>query len=267
MISLSVDIKSKNFPGHGTGKKTAALQDLHFTVTEGEFACLVGPSGCGKTTLLNIISGLDTEVNGSAWLKSGDGRVHPEEVSIGYMFQTPRLLPWLSVLENVRIVMDPAGVQAGEAERLLEEMGLSHVMQAFPNRLSGGMQRRAALARAFAVRPKLLLMDEPFVSLDAPTAERLRTLLLDSWKTRRTTVLFVTHDLSEAIHLGDRILFLSQSPGSVVLDLRVPLPRPRDPHDPKIEDFRKKLLADYPKLLAGLASAPQGPEKPAPASA
>lgn len=267
MISLSVDIKSKSFPARTPGHNHMALKDLHFTVPEGEFACLVGPSGCGKTTLLNIISGLDTQVDGGAWMKSGNGRIHPREVSIGYMFQNPRLLPWLTVLENVRIVMQQADVQAGEAERLLDEMGLADVMQAFPSRLSGGMQRRAALARAFAVRPKLMLMDEPFVSLDAPTAERLRTLLLDTWKSRRTTVVFVTHDLSEALHLADRVLFLSKSPGSVVLDLKVPLERPRDAHGAKIEELRKKLLADYPKLLAGLASAAPGPGNAAPSSA
>ena len=266
MISLSVDIKSKSYPGAAPGQNRMALQNLRFSAPEGEFACLVGPSGCGKTTLLNIVAGLDNEVDGAAWLKSGDGQVHPRDVAIGYMFQEPRLLPWLSVLENVRVVMDEADVAAGEAERLLAEMGLTDSIQAFPNRLSGGMQRRVALARAFAVRPKLLLMDEPFISLDAPTAERLRTLLLDSWKSRRTTVLFVTHDLSEAIHLADRILFLSQSPGSIVLDLKVPIERPRDAHDPRIEEFRKKLLAEYPKLLAGLASGAKPPSSAAPAS-
>ena len=253
MISLVVDVKSKIFRGRTPGESFTALEHLRFTVPEGEFACIVGPSGSGKTTLLNVISGLDTDVDGTALLKSGDGAIHPRDVTIGYMFQSPRLLPWLSVLENVKIVMDPAAAESGEAEHLLDEMGLADVMPAFPNRLSGGMQRRVALARAFAVRPKLLLMDEPFISLDAPTAERLRILLLDTWKARRTTVVFVTHDLTEALHLGDRILFLSKSPGSVVLDLKVPLPRPRDPRDPKLESLRQKLLADYPRLLAGLA--------------
>ena len=259
MISLIVDIKSKIFRGRTPGESYNALEHLRFTVPEGEFACIVGPSGSGKTTLLNVISGLDTDVEGTALLKSGDGGVHPRDVAIGYMFQTPRLLPWLSVLENVKIVMESAAAESGEAEHLLDEMGIADVMEAFPNRLSGGMQRRVALARAFAVRPKLMLMDEPFVSLDVPTAERLRSLLLDIWKARRTTVVFVTHDLTEALHLGDRVLFLSKSPGSVVLDLKVPLPRPRDPQDPKLDALRQKLLTDYPKLLAGLASPPPEP--------
>lgn len=258
MISLAVDIKSKRYAGRTPGANFMALSNLHFTVPQGEFACLVGPSGCGKTTLLNIISGLDTDVEGAAWLKTGTGQVHPRDIPIGYMFQNPRLLPWLSVLENVKVVMEPEDADSGEAERLLREMGLGDVMDAYPNRLSGGMQRRAALARAFAVHPKLMLMDEPFVSLDAPTAERLRSVLLDTWKSRRTTVLFVTHDLREALHLADRVLFLSQSPGSIVLDLKVPLGRPRDPGDPELEGLHKKLLAEYPKLLAGLASAAEG---------
>ena len=253
MISLAVDIKTKRYAGRTPGQNFLALEHLNFKVPEGEFACIVGPSGSGKTTLLNIIAGLDAMMDGAVEMKSGGAIVNPQDVSIGYMFQTPRLLPWLTVLENVQIVMDEADAASGEAERLLREMGLPDVMTSFPNRLSGGMQRRVALARAYAVRPKLMLMDEPFISLDAPTAERLRVLLLDIWKARRTTVLFVTHDLTEALHLADRVLFLSQSPGSVVLDLRVPLPRPRDPHDPELGSLRQKLLADYPKLLAGLA--------------
>ena len=116
------------------------------------------------------------------------------------------------------------------------------------------MQRRVALARAFAVRPKLLLMDEPFVSLEAPVADRLRRLLIDTWNERRTTVLFVTHDLGEALTLADRVLFFSKSPGHIVLDLAVDIPRPRSPQDPEIERFQKRLLADYPQLLAGLLS-------------
>ncbi len=254
MTALAVDIDSKTYPSRTPGADHIALKDLHFAVAEGQFACILGPSGSGKTTLLNIVSGLDRKVDGAARLINGSATVDPSDISIGYMFQTPRLLPWLSVLENVRVVMDGKDADLGEAERLLGEMQLGDVMDAYPNRLSGGMQRRVALARAFAVRPKLLLMDEPFVSLEAPTAERLRQLLLDSWKSRRTTVLFVTHDLSEALQLADRILFLSASPGRVVLDLPVAIARPRKPGDAAIESLRKKLLGEYPQLLAGLAA-------------
>jgi NitT/TauT family transport system ATP-binding protein len=251
VTSLSVEIAAKTYLARTPGAGHTALRDVAFTVPEGQFACIVGPSGSGKTTLLNIVSGLDREVQGKVTL--GDGAAAKvADVHIGYMFQTPRLFPWLTVLENVRIVMDKAGIESGEAERLLAEMHLADVLHAFPNRLSGGMQRRVALARAFAVKPRLLLMDEPFVSLDAPVAGKLRNLLLETWKARRTTVLFVTHDLNEALALADRILFLSASPGHIVLDLPVDLPRPRNLEDPAVGALQKDLLGRYPQLLAGL---------------
>lgn len=251
MTVLSVQIAAKTYPSRTPGADHTALADLSFAIPEGQFVCIVGPSGSGKTTLLNIVSGLDCAFAGN--IRFTDG-ASPGDLRIGYMFQTPRLLPWLSVLENVRIVMDKAGIESGEAERLLEEMQLADVMHAFPNRLSGGMQRRVALARAFAVRPKLLLMDEPFVSLEAPVANKLRLLLLDSLQAHRTTVLFVTHDLGEALALADRVLFLSPSPGRVVLDLPVGLPRLRNLNDPLIDALQRDLLARFPQLLAGLVN-------------
>jgi NitT/TauT family transport system ATP-binding protein len=158
------------------------------------------------------------------------------------------------VRENVRIVLDDAAADSGRAEQLLKAMQLGDVLDAFPNRLSGGMQRRVALARAFAVQPRLLLMDEPFVSLEAPVASRLRKLLLDIWSERPTTVLFVTHDLREALYLADRVLFLSPPPAKIVLDLPVELPRPRDPENGTVDALQRDLLARYPELLAGLVS-------------
>ncbi len=251
MTALSVQIAAKTYPSRTPGADHTALADLSFAIPEGQFVCIVGPSGSGKTTLLNIVSGLDCAFEGHIRLADG---ASPGDLRIGYMFQTPRLLPWLSVLENVRIVMDKAGIESGEAERLLEEMQLGDVMHAFPNRLSGGMQRRVALARAFAVRPKLLLMDEPFVSLEEPVANKLRLLLLDSLQAHRTTVLFVTHDLGEALALADRVLFLSPSPGRIVLDLPVGLPRLRNLNDPLIDALQRDLLARFPQLLAGLVN-------------
>jgi len=253
MTALSVEIRAKTYASRTPGVAHLALSDLSFTVPGGQFACIVGPSGSGKTTLLNIVSGLDRDVEGAVKLGDGAGTA-PTNLPIGYMFQTPRLFPWLSVLDNVRIVMDRRDIEAGEAERLLAEMHLGDVTGAFPNRLSGGMQRRVALARAFAVKPRLLLMDEPFVSLEAPVANKLRHLLLETWKARRTTVLFVTHDLGEALALADRILFLSASPGRIVLDLPVDLPRPRNLEDPAVDSLQRDLLGRYPQLLAGLVN-------------
>ncbi len=251
MTALSVQIAEKAYVSRTPGTNHTALASLSFAIPEGQFVCIVGPSGSGKTTLLNIVSGLDHAFDGM--VRIGDGAA-PGEIRIGYMFQTPRLLPWLTVLENVRIVMDKAAIEERMAERLLDEMQLADVMHAFPNRLSGGMQRRAALARAFAVKPKLLLMDEPFVSLEAPVANKLRLLLLESLKAHRTTVLFVTHDLGEALSLADRVLFLSPSPGRIVLDLPVDLPRPRSFDDSAIDALQRDLLARYPQLLAGLVA-------------
>ena len=138
---LEARINAKTYPSRTPGENFTALADLEFVVPEGEFTCIVGPSGCGKTTLLNIISGLDRDVDGEVSI-NGKG---PEDTLIGYVFQTPRLMPWLSVVDNVRLVMDSAGVDNGLAEHLLKEMQLEDVMDAFPNRLSGGMRRRVAL--------------------------------------------------------------------------------------------------------------------------
>lgn len=251
MTVLEVRVNRKIFPSRTPGHDFTAIEGLHFTIPEGQFTCIVGPSGCGKTTLLNIVGGLDLEVDGvvACGQERRDGR------GIGYMFQTPRLMDWLTVVENVRLVMDKEMARSDRAERLLEEMHLEDVMDAFPNRLSGGMRRRVALARAFAIRPRLLLMDEPFVSLEAPVANRLRNLMLEAWRARPTTVLFVTHDLREALYLGDRVLFMSPSPAHIVLDLPVEIPRPRDQNVAAVDALHRSLLEEHPALLTGLAGA------------
>jgi ABC-type nitrate/sulfonate/bicarbonate transport system ATPase subunit len=223
---------------------TPALADLAFTVPSGQFVCIIGPSGCGKTTLLSIVAGLDRDFDGTV------GRT--AETRIGFVFQTPRLMPWLTARDNVRLALDPPPGKDGRAEALLREMNLGGQLDSYPSHLSGGQQRRVALARAFVNEPQLLLLDEPFTSLDAPTAQQLRDLLLALWQRQRPTVLFVTHDLREALSLGDRILFLSAAPGRVVLDLPVELARPRSPDGPAVEAARKRLLDLYPGLLRGL---------------
>jgi ABC-type nitrate/sulfonate/bicarbonate transport system ATPase subunit len=242
---LDIDIREKRFPGRTPGNDHVALRDLRFSVAEGEFVCLVGPSGCGKSTLLNIVNGLDRSVDGRVRLRDAEAVKR-----IGAMFQNPRLMPWLTVLDNVRLVLEPGDDR--RAHELLEAVGLGEVLHAYPNRLSGGMQRRVALARAFAIRPCLLLLDEPFVSLDAPVAGRLRLLLLEQWRQHVSTVLFVTHDLREALQLADRILFLSSSPGRLVLDYPVPLPRSERQTEEVIAGLRDRLLTTHPDLLAGL---------------
>ncbi len=168
------------------------------------------------------------------------------------MFQSPRLMPWLSVRDNIRLVLGDGRGDDALADHLLRQMGLEDFANACPRRLSGGMRRRLALARSFATRPPLLLLDEPFLSLDLPVANRLRQLLLELWRQQPTTVLFVTHDLREALYMADRVLFMSAVPGRIVLDLPVELPRPRVPEGETLETLRLRLLEKHPQLLAEL---------------
>jgi NitT/TauT family transport system ATP-binding protein len=247
--ALEVRIDRKVFPAASGEGDRVAIDGLAFSVPAGQFVCIVGPSGCGKTTMLNLVAGLDTDADAEVRFGNGAG---VDSARIGYMFQTPRLLPWSTVRENVRIVMEPGTADSGRAEALLGEMELGDRLDEFPNRLSGGMQRRVALARAFVTEPSLLLLDEPFVSIDVPVATRLRSILLELWRARPTTVLFVTHDLREAIFLADRILFLSRGPSRLILDVPVPIARPRDSEDPELERFRQRLLAANKTLLHGL---------------
>ncbi len=243
--ALEVRIAEKRYAGN----EALVHSGLAFDLPERQFACILGPSGCGKTTLLNLVSGLDRDYQGE--IRLSDGR----EAPFGYMFQTPRLMPWLTVRENVRLALPESGPSPGPAERLLAEMELQGFLDAYPRALSGGMQRRVALARAFVAEPRLLLLDEPFLSLDAPAADRLRRLLLELWARRPTSVLFVTHDLREALSVADRVLFLSPRPARVLLDLAVELPRPRDLEGPEIAALRRRLLDEHPDLLAGLLGA------------
>ena len=202
----------------------------------------MGPSGCGKTTLLNIIADLDNDYQGNIGLSQQSARP-----KIGYIFQNPRLLPWRTVRENIELVVDdPLSIHI--IDSLLELMQLTASQHVYPERLSLGMSRRASITRAFAVEPDLLLMDEPFVSLDAPTARQVRALLLSLWQQRPHTVLFVTHDLREAIALADRIIFLSASPMSVISEISVPIPRAERHDETAIETFRQQLLNDYPAI-------------------
>lgn len=249
--SLSVKIDRKAYAkGSGDGNRLA-IEGLSFTASAGEFVCFVGPSGCGKTTMLNIIASLDQDAESRISFSDGSS---VDDAKVSYMFQTPRLLPWATVRDNVRIVLGSADAADGRAEKLLDQMELGDSLDEFPNRLSGGMQRRVALARAFVTDPDLMLLDEPFVSLDAPVGNRLRGILLDLWRASPTTVLFVTHDLREAIFLADRILFLSRGPSRVILDVPVPLARPRTPESQEIEAFRQELLTKHESLLHGLSS-------------
>jgi NitT/TauT family transport system ATP-binding protein len=218
MLDVAVSIAEKRFPSPGAETSKLVLEKVSFRVSPGEFVAIVGPSGCGKTTLLNIVAGLDDDFAGRVAL----GRMP----RIGYVFQNARLLPWRTVRDNIAIVL--RGRADGDViDALLQEVGLADVANVFASRLSVGMSRRAAIARALAIAPELILMDEPFVSLEETMAERLRQLLLDLLRRHPASVLFVTHDLREAIVLADRILLLSPAPGRLIADLPLPVPRAR----------------------------------------
>jgi ABC-type nitrate/sulfonate/bicarbonate transport system ATPase subunit len=216
---LDVGIKQKCFRA-ASGGTLQVLGELAFSLGAGEVAALVGPSGCGKTTLLRIIAGLDRDFEGSVAL--------PAHGTLGMVFQEPRLLPWRTVEQNVRLVA-PVATDASLAA-LFETLGLAAHRDHYPGELSLGLARRVALARAFAVEPDLLLLDEPFVSLDDALAARLREELAELVNRRPVTTLLVTHDVDEAIGLADRLLLLSASPARVVAD--VPVTRPRAAHTP-----------------------------------
>ena len=242
-MSISVTELTRRFlgpPAH------LALDRLDLTVEEGEFLCLVGPSGSGKTTLLRILAGLDRGFTGQLRL--------PPALHSAIVFQEPRLMPWLTVLDNMLLVAGPGDAAARERTlALLEEVDIAGFADAYPGQLSGGMQRRVALARALLVAPELLLMDEPFVSLDMPTANHLRALVTRLWRSRRMTTIFVTHDLREAMVLGTRLLFLTRSPGRAALDWRPDLPPPGERGAAEIEAAVAALLARHPRLLEGMA--------------
>jgi NitT/TauT family transport system ATP-binding protein len=205
-LILEVDIKRKSF-GSGPAERVV-LDRVAFGLAGSEIVALVGPSGCGKTTLLKIVGGLDPAYEGHVrWL----GATPPR---IGTIFQEPRLLPWRTVRQNLLLVDPPGGPAA--VDDLLRTLGLWNCRDAYPQQISLGMARRAAIARAFAIAPDLVLMDEPFVSLDPIMAERGREVLLDAWRRRPTAALLVTHDLLDAAALADRVLLLSSSPSRIV---------------------------------------------------
>lgn len=244
MLELNIDIKNK----HYSGSDNIVLENIKFTVKQSEFVAVIGPSGCGKTTLLNMIGGLESCKSQEVSYKNNQ-KENNEAHHLGYIFQQPRLMPWLTVKENIELVLQPS--QFHKVEHLLEQVGLANKGAYFPNQLSGGMQRRVGIARAIAISPQVLLLDEPFNSLDAPTATRLRQLLLDLCSNQGITVIFVTHDLSEAIYLADRIIFLSAPPSNIIHQCVVGLPRPRKESGVTELEWQSQLMSKLPNILSG----------------
>ena len=239
---------SKIYPGRSG--PVEALRAVDLAAAEGEFVCLLGLSGCGKSTLLQIIAGLEQPTGGSVSV-GGTPLTAPSELT-SMVFQDHGLFPWMTVQRNVEFALKAHGVSRKErAARALEYLamtGLSAFTQRYPHELSGGMRQRVGIARALTTRPRALLMDEPFGALDAQTRGNLQEELLQIWERQRTTVLFVTHSIDEAVYLADRIIVFSPRPGRVSAVVPVDLPRPRDPEAPAFlamaRELRHLLLPD-----------------------
>jgi len=226
---VRLDGISKTF-GAGKQAATPVLSDISLQLEQGELVCLLGPSGCGKSTILNLIAGFEQADQGAILL---DGAaVNQPGPERGVVFQQPTLFPWLSVLDNVTFGARMAGLKKShylpEAERYLQLVGLQEFRHHMPWQLSGGMRQRVALARAWLPNPEILLMDEPFGALDAQTRLMMQELLTRVWQTTGTTILFITHDVDEALFLADRVLVMSARPGRICAEFKVPFPRSRD---------------------------------------
>lgn len=244
MAHVDIEHLSKVFPPPQKGADpVTAIADISMEVEGNVFVSVVGPSGCGKSTLLNILSGVETPTAGTVSVTEGNRKAR-----LGYVFQDARLLPWRSVMDNMLYVRDGEGDEdRSAAAHYLEMVGLEHTYEMFPGQLSGGMQQRVGIARAFSVEPDLLLMDEPFSHLDAITARSLRDHLQVLWAATRKTVLFVTHDVVEAVQLSDRIIVLAPG-GRIFDDISIDLEHPRRAADPKVATLQAEILGRFEEM-------------------
>ncbi|MEI6209273.1 MAG: ABC transporter ATP-binding protein [Desulfuromonadales bacterium] len=243
-LALSIERLSKEFRIETGSVK--ALDEISLDVQPGEFLSIVGASGCGKSTLLRLIVGLEAEFDGG--IRLGDTPITGTGVDRGIVFQEARLLPWFTVEQNIAF---GCGKQFSNQERKrtveehIELVGLSGFKQAYPHQLSGGMQQRVSIARALVNRPKVLLLDEPFGALDALTRINMQQEVLRIWEAEKTTMILVTHDIDEAIYLGDRVVVMSERPGTIRRDVPVRLPRPRNRSDYDFVQIRKQIYAEF----------------------
>lgn len=241
MADIKVENLHKEF---GVGEdRVVALEDVNMTITGHVFVSIVGPSGCGKSTLLNILSGIETPSSGKVTITQDNRDADP-----GYVFQAARLLPWRTVMDNLMFVQKERNDETRErCLRYLDMVQLGDKIDKYPGELSGGMQQRVGIARAFSIEPDVLFMDEPFSHLDAITARTLRRELHEMWRQTKKTVLFVTHDVGEAVELSNRIVVFAKG-GKVKDDLQIDLPFPRDPSDDEVAVAKAQVLRKFEEL-------------------
>jgi NitT/TauT family transport system ATP-binding protein len=234
----------KTWPSND-GLAVEALRDISLSVSSGEFVALLGPSGCGKSTLLELIAGLEPITSGE--VRIDDSPVTGPNPNAVMVFQEHSLFPWLNVEDNVAFGLKMKGVELAERRRrageVLERVRLSKFAKHFPHQLSGGMKQRVSIARALVGNPAFILMDEPFAALDFQTRVLMQQFLLEIWSGFRSTILFVTHQIDEAVLLSDRVVVFSAGPGRILEDVRIELPRPRSYTDPAFNDYRTRLTA------------------------
>ena len=233
-MALEVINVSKSF------NNLKVLDNITFKVKDNSFTCIIGESGCGKTTLLRIVSGLEKADSGEILFNGKKLEIN----DVGFVFQDDRLLPWRTTLKNVAFGLEIRNDKRAleKAKDVLRFVGLEEFENYYPKQLSGGMRQLVGIARALAINPKILLMDEPFASLDAQTRNRMQAELLDIWNEEKKTVLFVTHNIDEAVYLADKIIVLSKRPARVVEEIKVDLERPRDRTSLEFVDVRKRVL-------------------------
>jgi NitT/TauT family transport system ATP-binding protein len=238
-----IELRNISLVYNSHDSKIVALDSVSTRIESGEFVCLVGPSGCGKSTTLNIVAGFLRPTRGEVKV---DGQVvRGQGMDRGVVFQEYALFPWRTAIQNVEFGLEMKNVPSAErretAMRYLSMVKLDRFANTYPHHLSGGMKQRVAIARALAYDPKVLLLDEPFGALDALTREELQTLVVELWQQTQKTILYVTHNLSEAVYLSDRTIVLTSQPGTVKADVRIDLRRPRDALTVEFIDYQRRL--------------------------
>src|SRR5215470_3407725 len=242
---VPIEIRDVSLIYDTPGGKVPGVKDVSLNIGASEFVCIVGPSGCGKSTLLNIIAGFLAPAAGEILI--GGKKVDGHGMDRGVIFQDfAQLFPWRTALGNVSFGLEMKGVPKDERDKIAREqlrlVKLEKFTASYPHHLSGGMQQRVAIARALAYNPSVLLMDEPFAALDALTRDDMQRLLADVWRETRKTVIYVTHNVAEAVYLADRVIVMSPHPGMVKSEVRIALPRPRDPLSVEFLQYQKSLL-------------------------